>query len=138
MHYDSISHCPTVGPAQTLCIMRFMHYERMHYEIVYCTTHPKFRSVELSVHCAHMFTMVLWVCLLRSKQETTIFIWPRSAQRRTRHMGPDTSLLAKTLKAAGLGIFSEFLMCIFMFSSNICTVAGTCSSVAFYYLTLSQ
>jgi hypothetical protein len=51
-------------------------------------------------------------------------------------MGLDTSLLAKTLKAAGLGIFSEFMMCIFMFSSNICTVAGTCSSVAFYYLTV--
>ena len=50
-------------------------------------------------------------------------------------MGPDTSLLAKTLKGAG---FSEFMMCIFMLSSNICTVAGTCSSVAFYYLALSQ
>ena len=41
MHYalcimNAISHCPTVGPAQTLCIMRFMHYELMHYEIVYC------------------------------------------------------------------------------------------------------
>jgi len=41
MHYalcimNAISHCPTVGLAQTLCIMRFMHYELMHYEIVYC------------------------------------------------------------------------------------------------------
>jgi len=42
MHYVlcimiQFSHCPTMGPAQTLCIMRFMHYEHMHYEIVYCT-----------------------------------------------------------------------------------------------------
>src|SRR5271154_4040134 len=29
---------PNVVPSQKLCIMRFMHYNCMHYEILYCTS----------------------------------------------------------------------------------------------------